>query len=88
MEPYVPFDFALFLSGIDPRAIRGYVQQANLCYLTEVYNECLRELSELRTPQLNVTAAFIAKGVENPVDTSGPDFTHWLAQLINEIGQQ
>ena len=88
MKAYMPKRHRNFLRDIDSKAIREFVQRADSASLTEVYNDCLRGLTEFRTLHLKMAAAFVAKRVENPIGTGGTEFMHWLEQLRNETAEQ
>lgn len=88
MKSYMPKPHRELLSGIDPTAIRSFVEKAGTPNLREVYNLCLERMVDFRSLHLKMAHAFIAQKVKDPRGTGGTDFMKWLTQLRDETAQQ
>ena len=88
MTNYMPKPHRELLRAIDTGAIREFVIATDQPSLKDAYNACLESMVSFRSLHLNMTNAYVAKKVKNPIGTGGTEFMHWLKQLRDETAKQ
>lgn len=87
MQAYMPKPHREFIAHLRTARIRDAVIQAGRPALTEIYNECLRQVLAFRQQHLRYADMYIARR-GSAVGTGGTLFMDWLAQMTRETERQ
>ena len=82
MRQYMPKPHREFIRA--QVSVRGFVMQHGAHRMSEIYNECVRELLAFRSRHFEYAVNYIEKKVANPIATGGTPYIPWLHQLIEE----
>ena len=88
MKNYMPRPHREFIARMKNAGIREFVRRQSNAALNQLYNECLRAVTEFRKQHYAYATQYIFEKVANPLGTGGTVFMDWLGKLIDETEKQ